>query len=158
MVLATENQVVKTNPSKPVVEEQETLMTDREFHSKVESMDYLHDAENGTVRLFYTTSSRRSIQELKILHQGHSNSLSRLEKREAVLEGAARDIVTGLDEPRGIAVDWVAGRIYWLDSGHKTLSVSTLDGKTRLALINKGLVEPFEIVVDSESGYVHNQY
>lgn len=152
MLLATENQVLKTNPKKPMESETETLMTDMRFHSKVESLDYILDSEGGIVRVFFTTGTRRSIQELTISLQGHANSLSRLEKREAVDAPMISDVVTGLNEPRGIAVDWVAGRIYWLDSGHRTLSVSTLDGSRRMVLIDKGLLEPFEIAVDPESG------
>lgn len=149
MVLATENQLVRTSPSKPITEGIDTLMTDTDFHSKVESVDYIWNGNGGSISLFYTTSSRRSIQELVMAVQSedsNNNSLEKLKNNEP------KNVVTGLHDPRGIAVDWVAGRIYWLDSGHKTLSVSSLDGKQRYALISKGLVEPFDIVLDPESG------
>ena len=60
--------------------------------------------------------------------------------------------MTGLDEPRGIAVDWRAKRIYWLDSGLDTLSVSTFDGQNRMVLVNKDMSEPRDLVVDPEAG------
>ena len=49
-------------------------------------------------------------------------------------------------------MDWVAKTVYWLDAGQKTLYVSSVDGKNRMALINKDLSDPHDIAVDPESG------
>ena len=32
-------------------------------------------------------------------------------------------ITTGLERPQGIAVDWVAGNLYWTDAGTKSIEV-----------------------------------
>lgn len=61
--------------------------------------------------------------------------------------------ITGLDDPRGLAIDWTTEKLYWLDAGQDTLSVSSLDGKNRMVLINKDIIDPRDIVVDIESGY-----
>ena len=57
-----------------------------------------------------------------------------------------------LVEPRGVAVDWVAKRLYWVDAGADTITVSTLDGKMKRTIVNSGVDEPHDIVVDPQSG------
>jgi len=41
--------------------------------------------------------------------------------------------------------------VYFIQA-QDTLSVSSLDGKNRIVLINKGMNEPHDIVVEPESG------
>lgn len=53
-----------------------------------------------------------------------------------------------LKNPDGLAVDWVAGNLYWCDKGLDTIEVSKLDGKYQKVLINKNLREPRAIAVD----------
>lgn len=55
-------------------------------------------------------------------------------------------------EPRGLAVDWVAKRFYWVDSGLDIVSVATLEGKMRCTLVSTGLDQPHDIVLDPKSG------
>lgn len=52
-----------------------------------------------------------------------------------------------LQNPDGLAVDWVGRNLYWCDKGLDTIEVSTLDGKYRRILINKNLQEPRAIVL-----------
>lgn len=64
-----------------------------------------------------------------------------------------RDIKTFLKDniisPEGIAIDWIARRIYWTDSGKDTIEVASLDDPSKRAiLVNKGLVNPRGIAVD----------
>ncbi|KAF5306597.1 hypothetical protein FQR65_LT18530 [Abscondita terminalis] len=60
-----------------------------------------------------------------------------------------------LQNPDGLAVDWVARNLYWCDKGLDTVEVSTLDGKYRRVLINSGLDEPRAIVLDPVRGYLY---
>lgn len=61
-------------------------------------------------------------------------------------------IETALTSPEGLAVDWVHKNIYWTDSGDKTISVATGDGKKRRILIATELSEPRAIAVDPRQG------
>lgn len=61
-------------------------------------------------------------------------------------------LVDSLHSPEGLAVDWVHKNIYWTDSGNKTISVATGDGRKRKVLIATELSEPRAIVVDPHHG------
>ncbi|XP_055717508.1 low-density lipoprotein receptor-related protein 8-like isoform X2 [Salvelinus fontinalis] len=64
-------------------------------------------------------------------------------------------IETALSSPEGLAVDWVHNNIYWTDSGDKTISVATGDGKKRKVLIDTELSEPRAIAVDPRQGFMY---
>lgn len=55
--------------------------------------------------------------------------------------------------PRGIAVDWVAGNLYWTDSGRDVIEVAQITGQHRKTLISGMIDEPHAIVVDPQRGY-----
>ncbi|KAH9370046.1 hypothetical protein HPB48_001923 [Haemaphysalis longicornis] len=59
---------------------------------------------------------------------------------------------TTVQNPDGLAVDWVGRNLYWCDKGKDTIEVSHLDGKFRKVLIRTGLEEPRAIVVDPYDG------
>lgn len=60
-----------------------------------------------------------------------------------------------LQNPDGIAVDWVGRNLYWCDKGVDTLEVSTLDGKYRNVLISEGLEEPRAVAVNPKDRYLY---
>uniref|UniRef100_A0A672MWB1 Low-density lipoprotein receptor-related protein 8-like n=1 Tax=Sinocyclocheilus grahami TaxID=75366 RepID=A0A672MWB1_SINGR len=64
-------------------------------------------------------------------------------------------IDTALHSPEGLAMDWVHKNIYWTDSGHKSISVATGDGKKRKVLIDTELGEPRAIAVDPRQGFMY---
>ncbi|XP_057293261.1 low-density lipoprotein receptor-like [Hydractinia symbiolongicarpus] len=43
---------------------------------------------------------------------------------------------TGIDKPEGLAIDWIAKKLYWSDSLYNRISVSNLDGSHVKVLIN----------------------
>ena len=47
-----------------------------------------------------------------------------------------------LQNPDGLAIDWVGRNLYWCDKGSDTIEVTDLDGNYRKVLINEGLAEP----------------
>jgi hypothetical protein len=59
-----------------------------------------------------------------------------------------------LQNPDGLAVDWVSRNLYWCDKGLDTIEVSKLDGRYRKVLINTGLQEPRAITLDPRNGLV----
>ncbi|KAL1777189.1 low-density lipoprotein receptor-related protein 8 isoform X5 [Sigmodon hispidus] len=60
-----------------------------------------------------------------------------------------------LHSPEGLAVDWVHKHIYWTDSGNKTISVATVDGRRRCTLFSRELSEPRAIAVDPLRGFMY---
>uniref|UniRef100_A0AAY5E9B1 EGF-like domain-containing protein n=1 Tax=Electrophorus electricus TaxID=8005 RepID=A0AAY5E9B1_ELEEL len=63
--------------------------------------------------------------------------------------------IPGLKMPRGIAVDWVAGNIYWTDSGRDVIEVAQMNGHSRKTLISGMIDEPYAIVVDPLRGTMY---
>uniref|UniRef100_A0A4W3IBD4 LDL receptor related protein 1B n=1 Tax=Callorhinchus milii TaxID=7868 RepID=A0A4W3IBD4_CALMI len=58
----------------------------------------------------------------------------------------------GLDTPEGLAVDWIAGNIYWIDSKMEQIEVAKLDGSMRTTLIAGAMVYPRAIALDPRYG------
>uniref|UniRef100_A0A8D0DE69 Low density lipoprotein receptor-related protein 8, apolipoprotein e receptor n=1 Tax=Sander lucioperca TaxID=283035 RepID=A0A8D0DE69_SANLU len=64
-------------------------------------------------------------------------------------------LIDSLHSPEGLAVDWVHKNIYWTDSGNKSISVATGDGRKRKVLISTELSEPRAIAVDPHQGFMY---
>uniref|UniRef100_A0A7N8XZ33 Low density lipoprotein receptor-related protein 8, apolipoprotein e receptor n=1 Tax=Mastacembelus armatus TaxID=205130 RepID=A0A7N8XZ33_9TELE len=64
-------------------------------------------------------------------------------------------LIDSLHSPEGLAVDWVHKNIYWTDSGNKSISVATGDGRKRKVLIAAELSEPRAIAVDPHQGFMY---
>ncbi|KAM9357669.1 low-density lipoprotein receptor-related protein 8 [Symphorus nematophorus] len=64
-------------------------------------------------------------------------------------------LIDSLHSPEGLAVDWVHKNIYWTDSGNKSISVATGDGRKRKVLIATELSEPRAIAVDPHQGFMY---
>lgn len=76
-----------------------------------------------------------------------------------MLKGLSADFhyvqIPDLKMPRGIAVDWVAGNLYWTDSGRDVIEVAQISGgRHRKTLISGMIDEPYAIVVDPQRGWV----
>ena len=68
--------------------------------------------------------------------------------QRANLDGTNReDLVTGLDLPRGLAVDMSGDKMYWADAGTDKIQRANLDGTNREDLVT-GLQEPDGIALD----------
>ncbi|UYV76343.1 LRP4 [Cordylochernes scorpioides] len=53
----------------------------------------------------------------------------------------------GLHTASGVAVDWVAGNLYWTDTGRDVVEVARLDGSSRKSLVTLDLDEPRALAV-----------
>ncbi len=60
----------------------------------------------------------------------------------------------GLATPEGLAVDWIAGNLYWIDSNLDQIEVSKLNGELRTTLIAGRMEHPRAIAVDPGQGCV----
>ncbi|KAJ2938963.1 hypothetical protein O0L34_g17775 [Tuta absoluta] len=60
-----------------------------------------------------------------------------------------------LQNPDGIAVDWVGENIYWCDKGTDTIEVSRLDGRHRKVLIRNNLSEPRALALHPQKGTIY---
>lgn len=56
-------------------------------------------------------------------------------------------ISASLESPSGLAVDWAARNLYWVDSGRNVIEVSRLDGTMRSLLVWQSLDQPRDIVL-----------
>lgn len=61
-------------------------------------------------------------------------------------------ITTEVDQPDGVAVDWIARNLYWTDTGSDRIEVSRLNGTSRKVLISEKLDEPRAICLDPVAG------
>ena len=65
---------------------------------------------------------------------------------------SAEVIHSNVHTPDGIAVDWVNDKLYWTDTGYKTIEVAELDGSNNMDVVNVGLNEPRAICLDPHEG------
>ncbi|ERL91934.1 hypothetical protein D910_09257, partial [Dendroctonus ponderosae] len=63
-------------------------------------------------------------------------------------------IVTEIQNPDGIALDWISRNIYWTDTGTDRIEVARLEGGYRKVIIGDGLIDPRGIAVASELGWL----
>lgn len=59
----------------------------------------------------------------------------------------------GLATPEGLAVDWIAGNIYWVESNLDQIEVAKLDGTMRSTLLAGDIEHPRAIALDPRCGY-----
>ncbi|KAJ8349711.1 hypothetical protein SKAU_G00248410 [Synaphobranchus kaupii] len=60
----------------------------------------------------------------------------------------------GLATPEGLAVDWIAENLYWIDSNLDQIEVAKLNGHMRTTLIAGGMEHPRAIALDPGYGIV----
>ena len=76
--------------------------------------------------------------------------------QRAELDGSdLRTLVTGLMQPRDLALDRDGGRMYWTDSGADKIQRAHLDGSKVEDLVTEGLKEPFGIALDLGGGKMY---
>ena len=64
-------------------------------------------------------------------------------------------IVSGLDSPDEVAVDWINRKLYWCDFGTDTIEYSELDGSNRKLLLNTSIDQPRGLAIDPFSGHIY---
>lgn len=61
------------------------------------------------------------------------------------------DVLTNLNMPDSIAVDWIAHNIYWSDTGTRAIEVARIDGRWRKVIV-ANTTEPRSIALYPEQG------
>jgi DNA-binding beta-propeller fold protein YncE len=106
---------------------------------KVDAVDILYGKRESVA--FWTDHQNKRIQSV-ILHLNDSRT-----RRDSE---SVKTILSGLNEPRGISVDWVAKRLYITD-GIRILA-STVDGQYVYTLLRGDMQQPRDIVVSPREG------
>jgi len=80
----------------------------------------------------------------------------------ANLDGSSAEILLsaadGLVAPAHIALDRVAGKMYWSDHGSHTISRANLDGSETEILINAGLYTPSGLALSIAAPEIQRSY
>ena len=72
------------------------------------------------------------------------------------LDGSRVEVLlTGLDDPDGLALDMAAGKMYWADYGTGKIQRANLDGSQVEDLLTTGLVIPGGLVLDLAGGKMY---
>lgn len=74
--------------------------------------------------------------------------------RGSVSGGAGQDVLQ-LGRPTEIDLDPAQGYLYWTDSVEAAIRRATLNGANPTTLVGAGLVEPYGIMVDADSGRIY---
>ncbi|KDR21144.1 hypothetical protein L798_04073, partial [Zootermopsis nevadensis] len=114
---------------------------------KVESVDILWDLTKPTI--FWSDHHSKMIRRSYFYDL---SSTSNQTQSRRVQRDDLNIVASNLVDPRGLAVDWVGMRVYWVDAGLDVIMVSELTGDKKCTLIHTELDQPHDIVVDPQSG------
>uniref|UniRef100_A0AAZ3NRC3 EGF-like domain-containing protein n=1 Tax=Oncorhynchus tshawytscha TaxID=74940 RepID=A0AAZ3NRC3_ONCTS len=136
LYIADDNEIRSLDPGMPNWRYEQSFQGDANV--RIDAMD-LHVKTN---RIYWTN-----------WHTGRISSYE-ASKHPTVISPSDQ-IVGHLNMPRGIAVDWVAGNLYWTESGRDVIEVAQLSGQHRKTLISGMIDEPNAIVVDPQRGTLY---
>ncbi|XP_063955134.1 low-density lipoprotein receptor-related protein 1-like [Lytechinus pictus] len=112
--------------------------------TRIISMDMHYSEKKVFILSGYNTSGYRLYQIP--LHNDAARKKRDTEEEDPIVE------LFELDQPEGIAVDWISDMIYWTDSSVHSLEVANLDGSLRKTLISNARTHPQSIVVHPKKG------
>uniref|UniRef100_A0A674BVJ8 LDL receptor related protein 1 n=1 Tax=Salmo trutta TaxID=8032 RepID=A0A674BVJ8_SALTR len=154
LYIADDNEIRSLDPGMPNWRYEQSFQGDANV--RIDAMD-LHVKTN---RIYWTNwhTGRISSYELPSSSSSSSSGTSsntRRNRRHSEGGVTTLEIVGHLNMPRGIAVDWVAGNLYWTESGRDVIEVAQLSGQHRKTLISGMIDEPNAIVVDPQRGTLY---
>ncbi|XP_075238130.1 LDL receptor protein 1 isoform X2 [Lycorma delicatula] len=97
---------------------------------------YWADSDHGTITRIHRDGTGREI----VVQPFESV------KFDILMENMPIDLLSGL------AVDWLAGNLYWTDPQQNVIEVSRTNGKHRYVVISDGLDAPHSLTLDPERG------
>ncbi|XP_068084350.1 prolow-density lipoprotein receptor-related protein 1 [Anabrus simplex] len=142
LMVASDSELRFLNPYKPGEETSPNQLTEG---YKMDSVDVLWDPQESLV--FWTDHLHKCIQFQRMKLSEASKGLRRLRRDESI-----STLVYNLNDPRGLAVDWVGQRLYWVDAGTNAVMASLLDGRSIVTLVEKDVDHPQDIVVNPLTG------
>ncbi|KAK3597004.1 hypothetical protein CHS0354_009141 [Potamilus streckersoni] len=117
--------------------------------NKIEGIDVDVSGEKSTWLAFFSSRSSKSIKSIHI-----GNLLSDMNRGKRSIS-AVNTLLEDLQEPRGLAVDWIGKFLYCVDSGAKKIFMVQYDGTKKISVISRDLSEPFAIAVDPRIGRMY---
>ncbi|KAL3854931.1 hypothetical protein ACJMK2_014166, partial [Sinanodonta woodiana] len=122
---------------------------DAQVGNKIDGIDVDVSGDKNTWIAFISSRSSKSIKALSI-----ENLVSGMNRGKRSFSSAIV-ILEDLQEPRGLAVDWIGKFIYFVDSGAKKIFMVQYDGTKKISVISNGLSEPFAIALDPRIGRMY---
>ncbi|KAJ8378481.1 hypothetical protein AAFF_G00239450 [Aldrovandia affinis] len=104
-------------------------------------------AEGKSPYLMFT--NRHEIRRIDLVKRDYTLVVPTLKNAVAL------DVAAPTGFPQGLALDWVHKNLYWTDSGRKSISVASADGKKSRVLIGTEPSEPRSIAVDPAQGFMY---
>uniref|UniRef100_A0AAR2M698 Low density lipoprotein receptor-related protein 1Ab n=1 Tax=Pygocentrus nattereri TaxID=42514 RepID=A0AAR2M698_PYGNA len=151
LYIADDNEIRSLDLGMPNWAYEQTFQGD--VNVRIDAMD-LHVKTNRIYWTNWHTSGISSFQLPSLSTPSGSSPNSHRSKRQS--ERSVTNLeIPGLKTPRGIAVDWVAGNLYWTDSGRDVIEVAQISGQNRKTLISGMIDEPYAIVVDPPRGTMY---
>uniref|UniRef100_A0A674BVS5 LDL receptor related protein 1 n=1 Tax=Salmo trutta TaxID=8032 RepID=A0A674BVS5_SALTR len=138
LYIADDNEIRSLDPGMPNWRYEQSFQGDANV--RIDAMD-LHVKTN---RIYWTNWHTGRISSYELPSSSSSSS-----------SGTSSNTRRHLNMPRGIAVDWVAGNLYWTESGRDVIEVAQLSGQHRKTLISGMIDEPNAIVVDPQRGTLY---
>uniref|UniRef100_A0AAX7UXR8 EGF-like domain-containing protein n=1 Tax=Astatotilapia calliptera TaxID=8154 RepID=A0AAX7UXR8_ASTCA len=150
LYIADDNEIRSLDPSMPNWHYEQIFQGDANV--RIDAMD-LHVKTN---RIYWTNWHTGRISSYDLPSSSSSpNSNNNRDRRQSDSRITSLEI-PDLKMPRGIAVDWVAGNLYWTDSGRDVIEVAQISGgRHRKTLISGMIDEPHAIVVDPQRGKMY---
>uniref|UniRef100_A0A673BX90 Low density lipoprotein receptor-related protein 1Aa n=1 Tax=Sphaeramia orbicularis TaxID=375764 RepID=A0A673BX90_9TELE len=148
LYIADDNEIRSLDPGMPNWRYEQIFQGDANV--RIDAMD-VHVKTN---RVYWTNwhTGRISSYDLPSSSSSPNNNRNRRQSDSRVTNVEIPD----LKMPRGIAVDWVAGNLYWTDSGRDVIEVAQISGgRHRKTLISGMIDEPYAIVVDPQRGKMY---
>uniref|UniRef100_A0A673BTW4 Low density lipoprotein receptor-related protein 1Aa n=1 Tax=Sphaeramia orbicularis TaxID=375764 RepID=A0A673BTW4_9TELE len=146
LYIADDNEIRSLDPGMPNWRYEQIFQGDANV--RIDAMD-VHVKTN---RVYWTNwhTGRISSYDLPSSSSSPNNNRNRRQSDSRVTN------IPDLKMPRGIAVDWVAGNLYWTDSGRDVIEVAQISGgRHRKTLISGMIDEPYAIVVDPQRGKMY---
>ena len=128
--------------------------------------NFLMYAADGRVQGLSIDKQRQDIL-VPLTNEGHATGLDYLAAEQLIFwvdngvgeiwrvkrDGSGKKkLLSNLESPVGLAVDWVARNIYWSDDRTDVIEVCTIDGQHRKVIISGDLVRPASLEVSPADG------